>query len=77
MPREENETILLVQRGADRGNFLRRKFTHKFRRRDSFFFFFFTLAFEGKLKAARGKGAGMLDAVNEFLPYRINSSRLI
>lgn len=41
------------------------------------FFFLFTLAFEGKLKAARGKGAGMLDAVNEFLPYRINSSRLI
>lgn len=63
MPRDENETILLVQRGADRGNFLRRKFTHKFRRRDSLFF---TLAFEGKLKAARGKGPVCLTLLTSF-----------
>lgn len=44
--------VLPMQGGADRGNFLRRKLTHKFYQTPFFFFLF-----EVKLKAAReGRG---------------------
>lgn len=39
--------------------------------------FFFLKKTGGKIKRARGKDPATFDAVNEFLPYRINSSQLI
>lgn len=43
--------VLLVQGGADRGNFLRRKLTHKFCHRDSFFF----PSLRGEIKSCKGE----------------------